>query len=137
MVDARLATLGLTAALAVFPVAFRGLGFAGDDEAEPAETGGIVLEVFEGANVRIERKGRSVLIGRAPNADVRLADAKVSRLHLRIEVRSEGTFVEDLHSRNGTYRDGSPIVGRLRLEPGDRLTLGDARVVYRGLERWT
>ncbi len=138
MVDLRLVTLGLTAALAALPVVLRGRGIeTADADRDVDFANGIVLEVFEGANVRFERKGRTLLLGRASNADVRLADGKVSRLHARIEARADGTFVEDLQSRNGTYRNGSPIVGRLRLEPGDRLTLGEARVVYRGLERWT
>jgi pSer/pThr/pTyr-binding forkhead associated (FHA) protein len=138
VVDVRLATVGLTAALGIFPLLVRGRHAPVEEPSREVDfASGIVLEISEGASVRFERKGRTVLLGRAPNADVRLADAKVSRLHARIEARSEGTFVEDLQSRNGTFKDGSPVVGRIRLEPGDRLTLGEARVVYRGLERWT
>ena len=57
------------------------------------------------------RFGRRILVGRAPSADVRIDDPRVSRLHARIEMRDDGVYVEDLGSRNGTLVDGAPVAG--------------------------
>jgi len=63
---------------------------------------------------------RSVL-GRHPECDVVLDSAAVSRQHACI-IRDGGDFyVEDLHSRNGTFVNGNQIQGRRLLQDGDRL----------------
>jgi transcriptional regulator with PAS, ATPase and Fis domain len=50
-----------------------------------------------------------VRIGRAPDADVVLADAKASRWHTEICQTATGLTAADLGSRNGTFVDGARI----------------------------
>ena len=58
----------------------------------------------------------SAIIGRSDKCDVLLSDSRASRRHLQIEHRSEGIFITDLESLNGTLLDGKPI-GKKRAHP--------------------
>jgi RNA polymerase sigma factor (sigma-70 family) len=64
------------------------------------------------------------LVGRAPDADVRLTSGAVSRQHAAIRVGLRGTTVEDLDSRNGVLVNGERVHGVVHIVAGDRLTLG-------------
>ncbi|HET9959486.1 MAG TPA: FHA domain-containing protein [Polyangiaceae bacterium] len=68
----------------------------------------------------------AVTIGRHSEADIRLDDVLVSRLHARLSVLDDGAvLVEDLHSRNGVYVNGTRLSrGSERLREGDRLLIG-------------
>lgn len=48
-------------------------------------------------------------VGRDPQADIRLADDRVSRRHLEVYPVGEDWFVRDLSSLNGTYVGGDRI----------------------------
>jgi serine/threonine protein kinase len=76
-----------------------------------------------------------VLLGRAPECDVRVVDDRhrVSRRHCRLSIRPPHVVVRDLGSHNGTYVNGVLIDGDRDLCDGDELRLGDAvvRVVLR------
>jgi predicted component of type VI protein secretion system len=74
-----------------------------------------------------------VTIGRSSASDVALTwDAKVSRTHALLERVAGGwTVVDDGLSRNGTFLNGSRLVGRQRLADGDRIDIGGSRLVYR------
>jgi pSer/pThr/pTyr-binding forkhead associated (FHA) protein len=71
----------------------------------------------------------SVTIGRAAINDIVLADAKVSRVHTRLECGEPGVSVEDLGSANGTRVNGAPIE-RATLAPGDVIAVGDSTLRY-------
>lgn len=63
------------------------------------------------------------VIGRSPEADARIEEAWVSRVHCAIDREGQALLVRDLHSRNGTFVNGRRVeVTQLR--PGDRLTVG-------------
>ena len=64
-----------------------------------------------------------VVIGRNPNADVRLDSQWVSRVHCEISEREGTLIVRDLDSRNGTLVNGR-YIQEAPLMPGDRLTIG-------------
>ncbi|PIE19798.1 MAG: hypothetical protein CSA65_00960 [Proteobacteria bacterium] len=65
------------------------------------------------------------LIGREPNAAVRLAAGDVSRRHAMIVCSGEHSFtLEDLGSRNGTLLNGVPVSSPQELRYGDRLQFG-------------
>lgn len=70
----------------------------------------------------------ALLLGRERLCNVRFdpeRDRVVGRTHARLEVRSDGIFLTDLNSANGTFRsDGSAVRGEVRLSPGDRFQLG-------------
>jgi pSer/pThr/pTyr-binding forkhead associated (FHA) protein len=65
------------------------------------------------------------VIGRSRDCDVVLADSNVSRRHAEIRPSGSGAWtIVDLGSTNGVRRNGHPVHGTERLEPGDHLTLG-------------
>jgi len=64
------------------------------------------------------------VIGRSRDAHVRVEDTGVSRRNARVMRSPAGYFVEDLGSRNGTYKNGARIVARTKLASGDRVQLG-------------
>ena len=66
----------------------------------------------------------SVRIGRGPENDVVLHSDSVSRRHARVETRSGGYVVVDMHSTNGTYVNDE-LVDAQALRRGDQLKVGD------------
>jgi PAS domain S-box-containing protein len=65
------------------------------------------------------------IVGRSPEAQVRLMEEGVSRRHARILRSPEGKFeLTDLGSTNGTYLNGTKLAGPGRLDEGDRVQLG-------------
>jgi FHA domain len=74
-----------------------------------------------------------VTIGRDPSADVPLPwDAEVSRTHALLEQVGRGwTVIDDGLSRNGSFVNGTRVLGRRRLADKDRLVVGATTVTYR------
>lgn len=73
------------------------------------------------------------LLGRDPEATVWLDHVSVSRRHARVVVAGAQATLEDLGSKNGTFRDGDRATGSLRLADHDRLRLGSMELIYRCL----
>jgi ABC-type multidrug transport system ATPase subunit/pSer/pThr/pTyr-binding forkhead associated (FHA) protein len=65
------------------------------------------------------RPGSSYRLGRNPDADVVVADPRVSWEHATLQSDVDGWFLQDLGSTNGTFTDGARV-DRLRID-GDRL----------------
>jgi DNA-binding NtrC family response regulator len=74
-----------------------------------------------GHSVRLERG--SMVVGSAPEADLRLNDGAVSRAHVRLAPFPDGVEVTDLGSKNGTFTAGARL-SAARLQPGGAITLG-------------
>lgn len=74
-----------------------------------------------------------VTIGRDPDADVPLPfDAEVSRAHALLEQVGRGwTLVDDGLSRNGSFVNGTRVIGRRHLRDKDRMVFGGTLVTYR------
>lgn len=72
-------------------------------------------------------RGR-IVVGRSPEAEVRIEDEAVSWNHLEIELRGEVLMATDLDSRNGTALNGEPLERPRRLSDGDTLIVGDHRL---------
>jgi len=66
-------------------------------------------------------------IGKAPDNDLVLPDASVSRYHCEIEASAHGMVVRDLGSTNHT-RIGRSKIQTATLEPGTTLTVGDVEL---------
>ncbi len=75
--------------------------------------------------------GPSALIGHKGNADVPLADTTVSWEHARLTVESDGVYIEDLSSQNGTFINDRRIHERTRLDDGDYVRVGGAGTVVK------
>jgi hypothetical protein len=70
-------------------------------------------------------------IGRAPENDVVVPDAFVSRRHCAILVHHDSRYeIHDVASKNGTYLNGSKLAGPTRIQPGDRITMSDRQLVF-------
>jgi predicted component of type VI protein secretion system len=72
--------------------------------------------------------GERTVVGRSPEAEVRLEDDAVSWNHLEIERRGEVLMATDLDSRNGTALNGEPLDRPRRLRDGDTLVVGSHRL---------
>ena len=72
--------------------------------------------------------GERTVVGRSPEADLRLDDEAVSWNHLEIERRGEVLMATDLDSRNGTALNGEPLDRPRRLRDGDTLIVGGHRL---------
>jgi two-component system response regulator AtoC len=74
-----------------------------------------------------------LLVGRGADADVRVADERMSRHHARIHV-GLSFQIEDLHSANGTIVGGQPLVPeQMRaLAPGEAVLAGNTTMLIRG-----
>lgn len=137
MTDPRLVTLGLSAAYGLYVVLVHDRRGAPPARAiEASIPTGIELTVAHAGTIKTYRFGRRVLVGRAPSADLRLDDPRVSRLHARIEMRDDGTYVEDLGSRNGTTVDGQAVTAPRLLAVDDEVSVGSAALVFRGVGAW-
>lgn len=76
------------------------------------------------------REGASV-IGRERVADVWIGHPSVSREHARITVTGDSAGIEDLGSRNGTFRGLEAVTSRIPLDDGDEIRLGTVVLTYR------
>lgn len=81
------------------------------------------LTSIDGPKIRLVLDKLPVVIGRNPDADARLDDRWVSRVHCEISEIDGTLVVRDLDSRNGTLVNGQSIK-EAHLMPGDRLTVG-------------
>jgi hypothetical protein len=82
-----------------------------------------------GDDKRTVLSGSRLLIGRSRDCDVTVDDPNVSRRHA--ELRNEGGYwvVADLGSTNGVKVNGHRV-DQARLEPGDEIVLGLARLRF-------
>ena len=79
------------------------------------------LDLVEGPNV----------LGREREASVWIGHPSVSREHARITVCGPAATLEDLGSKNGTFRSGVRVTGPMPLDDGDELLVGQVAVTYR------
>ncbi len=83
--------------------------------------------------IALESGGDRFVIGRSSAAEIPLTwDARVSRAHATLERMVDGwTVIDDGRSLNGTFVNDERLLGRRRLQPGDRITVGATTLVYR------
>ena len=84
-----------------------------------------------GAGVELVLRQGENLIGRAPEAHVRIESPKVSRRHARIIIDGETAVVEDLGSKNGTFLGDIRVEGPTPLAHGEHLRLGQLAALLR------
>ena len=74
---------------------------------------------------------RSLLtLGRGSESDIIIPDASISRTHIQFSRQSDGDYVRDQVSRNGSYVNGQPLQAPRLLHTGDIITLGDIQLEY-------
>lgn len=92
----------------------------------PSEVAGkyrLVISPGEDSERTVELKSSVVRLGKSEEADVRLEDPHVSRLHAQLTIDAEGVQLVDLNSVNGTHVNGVPVTKAL-LTTGAVLKLG-------------
>ena len=84
------------------------------------------LNVTEGplAGTSLPLKASGVLLGRNPECTLVLDDDFASGRHARIYQGSDGWYVEDLGSTNGTYLGTTRLTEPVLLEAGATLRIG-------------
>jgi hypothetical protein len=95
------------------------------DEA-PLERESVWLTV-NGERYPVEK--RVLVIGRAQDCDIQLADPNVSRRHAELRQEETSYWIVDLGSTNGMEVNGQRL-RQAKLEGGDRVTLGSTDVVF-------
>jgi hypothetical protein len=71
-------------------------------------------------------------IGRAPDNNLVLDDASVSRYHARIDYRSGRWHLDDLNSSHGTKVNGKKIEGPVELKPSDKIMISEVKMYFDG-----
>ncbi len=78
----------------------------------------------EGEERRLD--STALTVGRSNQNDLPLdADEYASAQHARIEPRSDGVWIEDVGSTNGTFVNGDRVTTPRRLQPGDVIRIGE------------
>jgi DNA-binding NtrC family response regulator len=84
--------------------------------------------------VPVPKEG-ALVVGRAPDADVRLEANSVSRRHALFRASAAEFTLEDLGSSNGTHVRGARVPAQtpLRITPGESFVIGEFVLVLRAL----
>ena len=90
----------------------------------------LVLENDSSSIFHLPRTG-DVVIGRAPDVQLKLTHASVSRRHATIRVDDGMLRIADLGSHNGTRVNGEPVSESHALASGDVATVGDVVLVVK------
>ena len=69
--------------------------------------------------------GSVVTVGRKSDLDIVIDDERVSRNHVRLEIRQGNVVFTDLNTTNGTLLDGRRRIGATVWKPGEKLRIGD------------
>jgi diguanylate cyclase (GGDEF)-like protein len=87
----------------------------------------LVLQVVKGPRVgevfTVEHS--HAVLGRGNEADLRIVDPSLSRMHARFDRDGDTLAITDLDSRNGSFVDGQRLHDRRRLKNGDLIMLGN------------
>jgi DNA-binding winged helix-turn-helix (wHTH) protein len=113
-----------------FGYAFSGNAFVLQDSAPPAEDRGPLCWLEWGTQRFPLSRGENV-VGRDPDAGVRIDATTISRRHARIVVTAEGSTLEDAGSKNGTFRAGERVTTPVPLVDGDTIHIGSVLVTFR------
>jgi len=99
---------------------------SGKGAADPALPPGPseVVVYADGAKPRNVKTTASMVVGRAPECELLLADTYVSQQHARIFGKNGSWYVEDLGSTNGTFVNEQKLAAPAMVQPGDRVRVG-------------
>ena len=86
--------------------------------------------VVAGVSRELDRPVLSV--GRSRECDIAIDDPSVSRRHAELRRETQGYAIVDLGSTNGTQVNGEKV-SRAKLQPGDRITLGQTELRFEHL----
>jgi serine phosphatase RsbU (regulator of sigma subunit) len=90
----------------------------------------LVVESGDNSGMIYSVSGPSVLLGRGADCAIRVIDRRVSRHHARISHTDSAYVLDDLQSRNGTWLNDQPMVGRASLRNGDTIAVGGTKFIF-------
>jgi hypothetical protein len=96
----------------------------GSDGAAPTTASIVVVHEPDGAKPRTFKLATSMLVGRAPECEIRVDDTYASQQHARVFGRGGGWYVEDLGSTNGTFVNDQRLGAPAMVQPGDKIRVG-------------
>ncbi len=96
------------------------------------------LLVFEGDSSQLFDLPRSgeIVVGRGDGADLQLAEAGVSRRHVKLVLDGADARLVDLGSQNGTHINGGRCTGERPLASGDVIAIGGVTLVFHASGRF-
>ena len=97
---------------------------AGAEPSTPQTASIVVVHEPDGAKPRTFKLAASMLVGRAPECDIKVDDTYASQQHARLFGRQGGWYVEDLGSTNGTFVNEQRLAAPALVQPGDRIRVG-------------
>jgi pSer/pThr/pTyr-binding forkhead associated (FHA) protein len=95
-----------------------------------------VLTIREEGEARRHVFEQQAVVGRDPDCDVSLASRSVSRRHALLEKTTNGWFLRDLGSANGTFREGTRVA-ETPLSTRAVLRFGEVEALFEVEERET
>lgn len=110
-----------------------GYAFCGDATTEPEAPDGPTDRApcwLEWGTRRFRLSVGEHIIGRDPDAEIRLDESMVSRHHARLIVTEARTLLEDLGSKNGTLHAGSQVTTPVELADGDAIRIGSRLLTF-------
>lgn len=84
----------------------------------------LIFKDESGEEKRVEVDRSPFTVGRHSGCELPIADARLSREHLRIEWKTDKYVVSDLGSTNGTTLNGEDLIDPVGLRNEDKLDLG-------------
>ncbi|HUN08503.1 MAG TPA: FHA domain-containing protein [Aggregatilineales bacterium] len=95
------------------------------DRPDPAKTPWLVVMDGDKAGQRFPLKNPAITIGRDLTNDIVLADAEISRTHVRLKWADTDYLLEDTGSTNGTEVNGTrlPAKSPVKLKPDDKVSI--------------
>jgi pSer/pThr/pTyr-binding forkhead associated (FHA) protein len=84
----------------------------------------VVVHGPEGAKPHTVQMAASMVVGRAPECDLRLDDTYTSQQHARLFGKNGAWYVEDLGSTNGTFVNDQKLAAPAMVQPGDKIRVG-------------
>jgi len=91
----------------------------------------IVVQSPDGSTRTVHVSSDRVAIGRSRESEIYLPGEWLSRKHAEIQRRSDGYYLVDLKSKNGTLLNGRRI-SEQRLAEGDEIVLGEHHLTFVG-----
>lgn len=90
----------------------------------------LTIEDDEGKQTQLPLAYDEYGLGRAESNAIRLTDRNVSRRHAVLRKGDRGWHVLDQQSYNGTYINGTRVIGEQAAQSGDVVQLGDYRLEF-------
>ena len=67
----------------------------------------------------------TTIVGRSMSCDIRLQNSEVSAKHAKVTCLNDRYYIQDLHSRNGTFLEQKRVQRKMRLKHGMKVRFGN------------